>query len=121
MEISLLELKELIGKSYDLPDQFSIKANEFVGKFVVVRSNLAGVFIGKLVSIKGSSVILENSFRLWRWSAVDGIGLSGVAKSGLRKDGSKIDLMAPTQIISDFVELVVSNSDAYEKVSKGGV
>jgi len=120
MEITLSDLKELIGNSVPQAD-FSSKANELVGQFVVVRSNLAGVFIGKLIAIKGSSVILNNSFRLWRWSAVSGIGLSGVANAGVKKEGSKIDVEAPIQIISDFAELIVSNESAYSLVAIGGV
>ena len=51
----------------------------FLGKYILVRSNMAGVFVGKLSQIgaQGNILVLENSRRIRRWvGAVDCSDLS---------------------------------------------
>ena len=62
--------------------------DEFIGKYVIVRANLAGVFAGVAKSIERNAdgtvnVMLDESRQLWRWWTPVGQGVSGVAEHGL--------------------------------------
>ena len=52
-----------------------------IGKKVIVRANLAGVFYGTLVAKEGSEVQLKDARKLYYWSganAIEQIALEGV-------------------------------------------
>lgn len=54
-----------------------------IGKKVIVRSDLAGVFFGTLVEKEMDTVVLENARKLYYWDgacAVEQIALEGVKK-----------------------------------------
>ena len=40
-----------------------------VGKNVIVRSRDVGVFAGKLIKLEGDTATVQDSRRLWYWSA----------------------------------------------------
>jgi hypothetical protein len=76
----------------------------FVGKMVLIRSNMAGVFVGKCLQHEGNTVVLENTHRLWSWTAVKGVSLSSVAMFGT-KDG-KIEPFLGNHWINDVIEIM---------------
>ena len=41
---------------------------QFIDKYVIVRSNLAGVFFGKVKYIENTTVILEETRKIYLWS-----------------------------------------------------
>lgn len=51
-------------------------------KYVIVRTQSAGVFAGYLVSRKGQEVVLEKARRLWYWSGA--ASLSQLAMEGVK-------------------------------------
>lgn len=57
--------------------------NSFIGTYAIVRSSPSGVWAGTIESIDGSTVVMTNARRLWRWWAAEGVSLSGVAVKGL--------------------------------------
>ena len=57
---------------------------------VIVRTDSDGVWFGLLRQKAGEEVILDQARMLWRWQAVKGVGLSGVARHGIDPDESKI-------------------------------
>jgi hypothetical protein len=77
----------------------------FIGTFCIARCYAAGVHAGRVVSVDGENVILENSRRLWSWKAQNGIALSGVAQSGMQA-GCKVDSMNPLIYLTGVCELI---------------
>lgn len=70
--------------------------DQFLGKYVIVRTYSAGVFAGTLQSRSGEKVVLENVRRLWRWhTANNGVSLSEVAVYGINDKNSKICCVEP--------------------------
>lgn len=76
------------------------------GDYVVVRARDAGVHAGEYVSHTGREVLLRNSRRLWRWSAVESISLSAVATFGIKHDGSRIAPVVASLAILDACEII---------------
>ena len=65
--------------------------NDFaIGKEVIIRTYSAGVWFGVLKQKAGNEVILTKARRMYSWWAKESISLSGVARHGIRQDGSKI-------------------------------
>ena len=62
----------------------------FVGEYVIVRTDRAGVWAGQVVAKEGCEVILHGARRMWQWKAAQSISLSGCAKYGIDSSGSKI-------------------------------
>ena len=56
------------------------------GTYVIVRCRYAGVHAGILMHRDGSTVVLKQSRRLWKWVCKKGDFLCGVAKHGLSED-----------------------------------
>jgi hypothetical protein len=60
-------------------------SNPLIGRYVIVRANVAGVHAGKLVHLEGTTAILEGAYRLWRVYTRDKSGsISDVAANGLK-------------------------------------
>ena len=65
--------------------------NDFaIGKEVIIRTYSAGVWFGVLKQKAGKEVILTKARRMYSWWAKESISLSGVARHGIRQDGSQI-------------------------------
>lgn len=92
-------------------------AHPFVGQYVIARSYAAGVHSGEVVSVDGENVILKDSRRLWSWKAQDGIALSGVAQSGITKQGCKIDVNNPLIYLTGVCELIPCTRQAKESIN----
>jgi len=64
------------------------KKNVLIGKYAIVRANVAGVHAGVVESIDGTTVILTKAYRLWRVYTRDKSGsISDVAANGLKPNG----------------------------------
>lgn len=57
--------------------------SEFIGRYVIVRTQLAGVHAGILLEKKGTEVRLQGARRLWRWYGA--ASLSQLAMEGVKK------------------------------------
>ena len=65
--------------------------NDFaIGKEVIIRTYLSGVWFGVLKQKAGNEVILTKARRMYEWWAKESISLSGVARHGIKQDDSKI-------------------------------
>ena len=65
--------------------------NDFaIGKEVIIRTYSAGVWFGVLKQKAGNEVILTKARRMYKWWAKESISLSGVARHGIKQEGSKI-------------------------------
>ena len=78
----------------------------FIGKYVIARCYSAGVHAGTVESVDGENVILSDSRRLWSWKANDGVALSGVAQTGLKKGSCKVDVVNPYIYLTGVCELI---------------
>ena len=61
-----------------------------IGKEVIIRTYSAGVWFGVLKQKAGNEVILTKARRMYKWWAKESISLSGVARHGIKQEGSKI-------------------------------
>lgn len=63
--------------------------DQYIGKKVIVRANVAGVHCGEVTALQGTTVSLKNAYRMWRVYTRDKSGsVSDVAANGL-KDGAE--------------------------------
>ena len=86
----------------------------FVGKYVICRCAAAGVHAGVLVSQTGDEAILNDSRRLWSWTAKEGIALSGVAMHGLI--GGKVDVVVPEIALTGVIETIPTSDVARDSI-----
>jgi hypothetical protein len=92
-------------------------SHPFVGRHVIARCYSAGVHAGEVVSVDGENVILKNSRRLWSWKAKDGVALSGVAQTGLKAGGSKLDVVNPEIYLTGVCELIPTADGVRENIN----
>jgi hypothetical protein len=79
-------------------------------KYVIVRTNTAGVFAGELVSRKGQEVVLRNARRIWYWAGA--ASLSQLAEEGTTKpDECKFPQPVSEVILTQAIE-ILAVSDA---------
>ena len=76
-----------------------VKKVSKLGKYILVRTNTAGVFAGHLVSRKGKEVRLKDARRIWYWAGA--ASLSQLAMEGTKKPG---DCKFPCPV--DEIELI---------------
>jgi hypothetical protein len=91
------------------------QADNWVGKYVIVRCRDAGVHAGVLKSRNDRQCELTDSRRLWWWKvANNGAFLSGVATEGLDKS-SKVG--APVDVVlTENCELIACNDVAEKSI-----
>jgi len=89
----------------------------FVGKFCIARCYAAGVHAGKVISVDGENVILEDSVRMWSWKANDGVALSGVAQNGIDRQSCKIDTKNPLIYLTGVCELIQCSQVSIESIN----
>ena len=101
------------------------KRNPLVGKPVIVRSNVAGVHMGRLesVDIPNQTVILKDAYRLWRVFTRDTTGsISDVAAHGLKTPlnqhsiGARLDRVMVVN--PSGLEVAVATEAAYKSVAE---
>jgi hypothetical protein len=59
--------------------------SDYIGAYVIIRTDRAGVWAGILSKKSGDEVILINARRLYRWWAKESISLSAVSIYGVKK------------------------------------
>jgi hypothetical protein len=86
-----------------------------VGDYVIVRTYSAGVWAGVLKEKVKNEVYLANARRLYRWSNIEGISLSGVSLNGLKNEESQI--CAPVNIVwLEAIEIIPCTDKAKETI-----
>jgi hypothetical protein len=88
-------------------------ATSMVGKYVVIRSNMAGVICGTLVAFDPISryATLSQSRKLFSWQAKDGIAVEDIAENGIVTDQCKVTSTATLQTVCG-VDQILLASDA---------
>ena len=88
MKVTLKEIAELLGMKNTSAES---GLNSFaIGQEVIIRTDSAGVWFGRLKEKAGNEVILTEARRMWRWWAKESISLSGVALHGIKQEKSRI-------------------------------
>ena len=105
-QLTFGEIKELMALFGNQTPQSGNIANPVIGKYCIARCYSAGVHAGTVVSVDGENVVLENSSRLWKWKAKEGVALSGLAQNGLEKTDVKIDTENPVIYLTGVCELI---------------
>lgn len=84
-------------------------------KYVIVRSQSAGVFAGELESRKGQMVVLRNSRRIWYWEGA--CSLSQLAMEGTKKPKEcKFPCPVNREEIFEVVEILDTTKEAEESI-----
>lgn len=87
----------------------------FIGQYVIVRTYSAGVFSGTLKARYGNKIVLENSRRLWKWHAKEGISLSEVSQKGVIAAECKFCCIEPLKLIED-IEITPCSDEAKKAI-----
>jgi hypothetical protein len=90
------------------------KETNFIGKHVIVRSNMAGVFFGLLESKSGNSCILRNARKIYNWNgaaAVEEISQHGVAQT------SKLTIFVNSIEIFDICQILLCTKKAIDNLT----
>ena len=75
------------------------------GKYVIVRTNTAGVFAGNLQSREGKEAVLTDARRLWYWNGA--ASLSQLAVSGTsRPNDCKFPVAVPSVTLTETIEIL---------------
>ena len=82
-------------------------------QYVIVRSNLAGVFCGTLENKSGTEVVLTNARKIYRWQGA--YTVEDIAVKGLNVDTSQITVPVEKIIINDVCQ-VLPTTDAAQKI-----
>jgi hypothetical protein len=109
MSIEHLTIKELreIAAMFPLvanAPEPNTKPHPFAGRFVILRCRDAGVHAGYLDSQTGDQAVLSSSRRLWSWTALGGVALSGLSMHGLKT--GKVDTLVPQIALTGVIETI---------------
>jgi len=125
MEIEKLTIKEAKKKLEEykqLQELFNCKTetkptteHEYKGKHVIIRANRAGVFAGYIESIEGSTVVMNDTRRLWYWDGA--ASLSQLAVEGVSKPGNcKFPIEIPRIKVFDVIEIIETTDKAMKSI-----
>lgn len=112
-EVAMYLLQELICNNKTVKEADSDNYS-LMGKIVLVRTCSAGVHFGELVRQEGSTVLLKDAYRIWKWGGA--FTLSEVAKKGVNSE-SRVSCSVPF-IELDRIEIIPMTKAAVESVLK---
>ena len=93
-------------------DNFKIP---LIGEYVIIRTYSAGVWAGYLKEKVKNEVYLTEARRLYKWSNIEGISLSGISLNGLKKESSSI--CAPVRIVwLEAIEIIPCTEQAKQTI-----
>ncbi len=90
-------------------------STSLLGEYVIIRTFSAGVWAGFLKEKVKNEVYLTDARRLYHWSNIEGISLSGISLNGLKQETSKI--CAPVPIVwLEAIEIIPCSKKAQESI-----
>ena len=90
-------------------------STSLLGEYVIIRTYSAGVWAGFLKEKVKNEVYLTEARRLYYWSNIEGISLSGISLNGLKREASKI--CAPVPIVwLEAIEIIPCSKQAKESI-----
>lgn len=85
-------------------------------KYVIIRTQNAGVFAGYLKEKTGETVILKNARRLWYWSGA--CSLSQMAMEGTKKASEcKFAMEVETIELNQVIEIIDATQEAKDSIA----
>ena len=96
----------------------------YIGKKVIIRSYVAGVFFGTLTEVENSEgrmiVGMKDCRRLWYWDGAASV--SQIATDGVMKpENCKFTVTVPSMVISDVLEIIPTTDKAEESINSVAV
>jgi hypothetical protein len=76
----------------------------------IIRTYSAGVHVGTLKSHEGTTVVLTNASRIWRWAGAN--TLHELALHGPAKDWTRISERVPEITLTQSIELIPVQPEA---------
>lgn len=116
-ELTYGQIKEITKLAYGTKKPVSGGlGNQFVGKYVIVRSRNEGINAGKVLELDETGVILEEARRLYYHKPINKelSWYEGVALGGLSKD-SKVGSAVTKLIVEDY-SITVCTKDAEKSI-----
>ena len=92
--------------------------NEMIqtGSYVIVRTQSAGVFAGRLLARQGGEVLLEDARRVWYWAGA--ASLSELAVRGpSRPDQCKFPIAVDRIVLTGVIEIIATTQEAQDKIA----
>ncbi len=90
--------------------------NPLIGKHVIVRSNLAGVFFGKLIVKDGDELTLEKARKFYYFSGANTV--EDLANQGaLNPENCKLTATVDLIVISKFEQILPCTSNSIKQIN----
>lgn len=91
-----------------------IKKSNLIGKHVIVRSNMAGVFFGILTKKEGTELTLKNARKFYYFSGANTV--EDLANQGaLNKEDCKMTVAVDEIVISNFEQLLPCTKESIKQ------
>lgn len=90
-------------------------STSLLGEYVIIRTFSAGVWAGFLKEKVKNEVYLTEARRLYYWSNIEGISLSGITLNGLKKETSKICAPVP-MVWLEAIEIIPCSKLAQQSI-----
>ena len=89
---------------------------KLIGKPVIIRGYYCGNWAGTLVEIQpeNKTVVLSDAYRLWDWTAKNGICLSAIANYGV--SGGRISAPVGLVQLGDCYEVIAATEEAMNTI-----
>ena len=111
MELTLKDLKNLLSEDSSPVDLHS----GFIGRYCVIRSYGAGVFVGKLAKKDGQTVLSNDAIRIHYWSGA--ASLSQLAMEGVKNPSEcRFATPVPEILIEQVIEIIPCSQSAIENI-----
>jgi hypothetical protein len=108
LELALSNDKEDMTKQENKIQENNIS---LIGEYVIIRTYTAGVWDGVLKEKVKNEVYLANARRLYYWSNIEGMSLSGISLNGI--DSSESKICAPVDIVwLEAIEIIPCTENA---------
>jgi hypothetical protein len=94
-----------------------IKENELIGKYVIVRAHLAGVFAGILVARHGDSEVeLKDARKLWYWSGANSV--EQIAVEGVKNPSACKFTQVADQYVLGVIQILLATEEARKIITE---
>ena len=88
---------------------------DYINKFVIIRTYSAGVFAGTLKQVENDKVELENAIRIWYWEGA--FSLSQLAMEGVKKpDECKFAVTVDKILLNGVIEIIKTTKEAENNI-----
>ena len=91
------------------------KKSSLIGKYVIVRSNLAGVFFGILTNKQGDELTVSNARKFYYFSGANTVE-DLAAQGPLNKENCKLTIEIEEIVISKFEQILPCTLNAINQI-----